>query len=86
MLLTYLMFVNIVSVFFYIIPIRKNSPQSVKCAILSGPIRVKILVEEFRREKGDISQPREDHRRKDSQLCFQRVVSHKGSSLPVVSR
>lgn len=61
MLLTYLMFVNIISVFVYTVPIRKNAPQAVKYTILSGSTRVKILVEEFMGEKDSISHPREDY-------------------------
>lgn len=57
------MFVNIISVFVYIIPIKKNAPQAAKCTILSGSTRVKILVEEFRGEKDGISHPREDYGR-----------------------
>lgn len=86
MLLSFLalMLVNIGSPFAYILLTRKT----VKCVMLSGSTRVKVLLaEESREEREDISHPRDNHssRGRMPQLCFQRIVSHKASSLPVVS-
>lgn len=86
MLLSYLalMLVKTGALFAYVLLARKT----VKCAILSGSTRVKLLAEESREEREDISHPRDDHNSwgRMPQLCFQRIVSHKASSsLPVGS-